>query len=65
MDNQITLADLARIRTIIETACSRGAFRADEMRTVGELYERLVGFLDSVVAQAQTEQTETKEKQND
>jgi len=65
MDNQITLVDLARIRTIIETACTRGAFRADEMRPVGEVYERLAAFLDSVVEKAQAQQTETKETKDD
>lgn len=65
MDNQITIVDLARIRTIIETACTRGAFRADEMRPVGEVYERLAAFLDSVVEKAQAQQTETKETKDD
>lgn len=54
MDNQITIVDLARIKTILETACSRGAFQAAEMKTVGEVYDRLTAFLESVVAQAQT-----------
>ena len=54
MDNQITIVDLARIKTILETACSRGAFQAAEMKTVGEVYDRLTAFLDIVVAQAQT-----------
>lgn len=55
MENQITVVDLARIKTIIETACSRGAFQAAEMRTVGEVYERLTAFLGSVVAQAESQ----------
>lgn len=55
MDNQITVVDLARIKIMIETACSRGAFQAAEMRTVGEVYERLTTFLASVVAQAESQ----------
>jgi len=55
MDNQITVVDLARIKTMIETACSRGAFQAAEMKTVGEVYDRLTAFLETVVAQAQTD----------
>ena len=55
MDDQISVVDLARIKTIIETACSRGAFQAAEMKTVGEVYDRLTAFLDTVVAQAQTQ----------
>jgi hypothetical protein len=54
MDNQITVVDLARLKTVIETACTRGAFQAGEMKTVGEVYDRLTAFLNSVVAQAET-----------
>ena len=56
MDNQITLADLAKIQNIINTACTRGAFKADEMRPVGEVYDRLTAFLDSELEQAQQQQ---------
>lgn len=55
MDNQITVEDLARIKTIIEISCGRGAFQAAEMKTVGEVYDRLSAFLDTVMAQAQTQ----------
>jgi len=65
MNNQITLADLAQIRNIINTACTRGAFKADEMRSVGEVYDRLAAFLDSVLEQAQQQQSENKEKNDD
>lgn len=64
MENQITVVDLARIKTIIETACSRGAFQAAEMRTVGEVYDRLTIFLASVVTQAESE-SQTQDKQGD
>jgi len=56
METQITLVDLARIKTIIETACSRGAFQAGEMKTVGEVYDKLTAFLNSVVSQAESQQ---------
>lgn len=55
MDNQITVEDLARIKTIIELSCGRGAFQAAEMKTVGEVYDRLSAFLDAVVTQAQAQ----------
>jgi hypothetical protein len=35
-------------------ACRRGAFQANEMKTVGELYEKLVAFTEGVVAAQQT-----------
>jgi hypothetical protein len=68
MENQITVVDLARIKTILETACSRGAFQAAEMKTVGDVYEKLTAFLEAIVAQAEqsgSQQPELKENQND
>ena len=53
MENtQITVADLNLLKNIIDLASARGAFQAGEMRQVGEVYEKLVAFLEAVVAQA-------------
>lgn len=49
---QITINDLAVIKNLIEVACTRGAFTAGEAKTVGEVYEKLNSFLDSILAQA-------------
>jgi hypothetical protein len=49
MENtQLTIADLASMQALIEAACTRGAFRANEMRQVGELYDKLASFLSSL-----------------
>ena len=45
---QLTIADLSVIKDIIDVACARGTFRANEMRNVGEIYERLLSFLTAV-----------------
>jgi hypothetical protein len=57
MENQqtITITDLEELRSVIDLACTRGAFRAEEMQQVGELYNKLTGFLNAVVAQAQAQ----------
>ena len=52
---QLSITDLAVIKNAIDLACSRGAFRAAEMKTVGEIYEKLTAFLDTVVKQAEAE----------
>ena len=52
----ISITDLAVIKNMIDVACERGAFRAAEMKTVGEVYEKLVSFLDLAIAQAEAEQ---------
>lgn len=56
----LTINDLQTVKEIIDLACSRGAFRAAEFKIVGELYEKLDGFLSVIVAKAQAEtQTST------
>lgn len=48
--NQITIADLDVLRNVIDLASSRGAFRANELQQVGELYNKLTRFLEAAVA---------------
>jgi hypothetical protein len=59
MENiQLTIADLASMQALIEAACTRGAFRANEMRQVGELYDKLANFLSSLTPpESDTNQT--------
>ena len=65
MENaQLTIADLASIHTLIDAACTRGAFKAPEMSRVGEIYDKLSRFLDAAAQQAQ-EQTEQAPPQGD
>ena len=62
MDNtQITIADLDMIKNIIDLASTRGAFRAGEMKQVGEVYDKLTAFLAAVVAQAQAQEPQDQE----
>lgn len=60
MDNNITIADLNLLKNIVDLASTRGAFQASEMRQVGEVYEKLVAFLEAVVAQAQAQEGQSK-----
>ena len=52
---QLSITDLAVLKNIIDLACTRGAFRAQEMKAVGEVYEKLTTFLDTVIKQAEAE----------
>lgn len=61
----ITIADLAVIKNIIDVAAERGAFRAPEMQTVGEIYNKLTAFLEMAVAQAENEQTQSGQQQGE
>jgi hypothetical protein len=62
MENtQITVADLGLLKNIIDLASTRGAFRAAEMKQVGEVYEKLSAFLDAVLAQAQAQESDSEQ----
>jgi hypothetical protein len=58
MENNITVADLNLLKNIIDLASTRGAFRAAELKEIGEVYNKLAAFLDAVVAQAQEGQSQ-------
>lgn len=60
MENNITVADLNLIKNIIDLASTRGAFRAAEMKQVGEVYDKLTTFLEAVVAQAQAQEGQSQ-----
>ena len=51
--NNINIEDLNEILKLIDLASTRGAFKASELSHVGNLYDRLAGFLNAIVAQAQ------------
>lgn len=46
--NQLTLNDLAAMKSIIDIASSRGAFKPNEMMIVGQTYTKLTAFLESI-----------------
>jgi hypothetical protein len=48
MENQtanLALSDLVMLQSIVQVACERGAFRAEEMSQIGQCYDRLVAWL--------------------
>jgi hypothetical protein len=48
---ELTVQDLSAIKQIIDVASQRGAFRPNEMMTVGQTYSKLETFLSAVSAQ--------------
>ena len=66
MENaQLTIADLASIHTLIDAACTRGAFKAPEMSRVGEIYDKLTRFLEAAKQQAQEQAEQAQPPQGD
>ncbi len=47
----LTISDLQALRTIIDVCTQRGTFRANEMASVGQIYNRLNAFLEHVAPQ--------------
>jgi hypothetical protein len=45
---ELTISDLAAMKSIIDIASSRGAFKPNEMVAVGQTYNKLTAFLDTV-----------------
>jgi hypothetical protein len=48
---ELTVQDLNALKQIIDVASQRGAFRPNEMMTVGQIYTKLETFLGAVSAQ--------------
>lgn len=55
MENNFTINDLSQIKQIIEVACARGAFKAEEMTVIGSLYDKLSNFLNNMIVQSEVE----------
>jgi hypothetical protein len=49
----LSVNDLAALKSIIDVASARGAFKPNEMTTIGQVYDKLSAFLDQIVKQAE------------
>jgi hypothetical protein len=47
---ELNINDLAALRSIVDVASTRGAFKAAELEAVGKVYNKLSNFLESVTA---------------
>ena len=47
----LSVQDLTAMKTIIDVASGRGAFKPNEMTTVGTVYDKLEKFLKAVAEQ--------------
>ena len=64
LNPELNVTDLISIQQLIDVACRRGAFQANEMKAVGELYEKLVTFTEGVVAAQQATEKESNSADN-
>lgn len=45
----LSIADIAMLKQIVEVASQRGAFKAEEMSSVGTVYDKVTAWLEQVV----------------
>ena len=55
---ELTISDLNAIRTIIDVASTRGAFRGNELEAVGKTFNKLNAFLESVAPKKEGQEAE-------
>ena len=54
----VTINDIATLLQIVEVCAQRGAFRAEELSSVGVIYDKFKSFLNNALPQTQpTEET--------
>jgi len=53
----LTINDIGFLVQIIETVAQRGAFRADELSSVGAVYDRVKAFITANTPQPTADQT--------
>lgn len=46
--SDLNISDLVALKSIVEVASSRGAFKATELEAVGKTFNKLNAFLESV-----------------
>lgn len=59
----LNLQDLQLVMQVIETSTERGTWKANELSSVGSLYDRIVSFLVSAGALKPKEEKEATENQ--
>ena len=58
---ELNLNDLASMRNLIDVVTQRGAFKANELSSVGVLYDKINAFLEAAQAAAQAAQQPSPE----
>lgn len=57
----LTIADLNLLKHLLEVTAERGAYKANELRTVGEVYNKLAAFLELIAQSSEAAQSENSQ----
>jgi uncharacterized ubiquitin-like protein YukD len=52
----LNVSDLTAVKSIIDVATQRGAFKANELEDVGKVYNKLTAFLEGIAEQQKNSQ---------
>ncbi len=55
----LTIADLIMVAQIVQRGAGAGIFKADELKGIGDFYDRLIKFLETSGAIVRSQQTQT------
>ena len=64
MENQqvnLAVSDLIMLQSIVQVACERGAFRAEEMSQIGQCYDRLSAWLAQMQPSQDSSDTQSQQ----
>ena len=61
----LTIADLKSVMQIIDVVVQRGAIRAGEMKVVGDIYDKMKEFVDTIENPPQEETSDNQFEQVD
>lgn len=58
---ELTVTDLVNLRSVVDVAVRRGTFGANEISSVGAVFDKLNSFLNAVTTAQKTEENTAKE----
>ena len=61
LNENLTLKDLSVVLDIMSVAVSRGAFRLNELKLVGETADRVTAYVNAQLAETKTDNQEVSE----
>ena len=60
MNNELTIQDLAVMRSIIDAATRGGVFKAQDLSAVGVVHDKLNSIVEAFIEKNKEEQTESE-----
>lgn len=59
---RLGVQDIKDLLTIVDVACQRGAFRAEEMASVGGVFSKVKSFVSAIEPKQEEQEAETEAK---